>query len=222
MKDHSVQEMEQALERVPKPIADFAISETLTTIYSEIAKRHKLNLRQIAEVSKVVNTTLVGLEPEERLGIEIHDTLLEFDNDALNPLVADINSLVFKEAKRRLQENIVEEDTWDETELGPKPKPEESVELISDEELDKLVEAEEKAGGFKGDEEEEGTAQTTAQNVGTAKTPAPQSIASQKIAGSVSTKPEHVASVDTPKKSATPSTQKKEMGGTDPYREPIE
>lgn len=154
MKDYTPEERREAKARLPKPIRDFIDSDALLQIYFGVIQKNHINWRQAGTLTEITNATLLGLESESALETNFHQALPELSADTMRELVADVNDRVFKEARRRLAENIVEpEPKWDEEELGPKPKEEESEKLASDEELDKLAEKEEKEG-WKPPEEE--------------------------------------------------------------------
>ncbi len=108
MKKHTKQEEAQALQNSPKPIRGFLRTAALTNIYQGIAKKLTLDLRQMLGVTEITYTTLIGLEPESGLETAIHQVLPELSNEKTRELVADINDRIFKEAGRRLQENIIE------------------------------------------------------------------------------------------------------------------
>jgi hypothetical protein len=103
-------------------------------------------------VSNVVNATLLGLESESAVETNLHQEIHTLTNEQVHALVEDINLRIFKDARRRLEEQIIEEEPWDEEELGPKTQANEK--LLSDAELDALAEKEEKEG-WKPPEEEE-------------------------------------------------------------------
>lgn len=108
MRKYTQEERERAREKLPEPIARFLGSETLTNIYLGINEKLKLNLRQLMVVSEITNVTLLGLEEEHALETNLHQFMPELSNADMRELVADINDRVFKEAERRLRENILE------------------------------------------------------------------------------------------------------------------
>jgi hypothetical protein len=108
MKTYTVQEREDAKGRLPAPIADFVGSESLTNIYLGIRTKLKLNLRQLVIMTEIANLTLLGLEPEHALETNLHQYLPELSNADTKELAADLNDRVFKEAQRRLRENVTE------------------------------------------------------------------------------------------------------------------
>ena len=160
-------------------------------------------------------------------------------------LAADIDDRVFKEASRRLQQNITATDPgWDEENLGPKELY--AAPLPSDAELDKLAEKEEKEGwtpppdpnaGSEGDipedtspDEEEATAMpVTAAAAATVATTA-VSVSAERLAAPVTTKtaaPAPTQTVETPVQPVSPPPPPAPQApraykGTDPYREPVE
>lgn len=111
MKKYSPEEVKKTLEGLPQPLKDFAGSETLTNIYVGIQEKHHLNLRQLAALADATNMSLLGLEPESALETNLHQLMHELPNAVTKELVADINDRVFKEARRRLTENILEPST---------------------------------------------------------------------------------------------------------------
>lgn len=146
MNTHTDTEYKDARSKLPKPVADFLLSTTLSELYIGIGKKLNLNLRQIGSMSRIVNETLVGLEPEHGLEHNLHQELPELSNEKTRELAADINDRIFKEAQRRLRENIVSAETpWDEEALGSK---ETYAIPVSDSELEKRVKEEESQGGF--------------------------------------------------------------------------
>lgn len=152
MKNYTREERKEARSKLSKPLNDFLSSDELLKIYTGLFKKHKLNFNQSGLMSEVVNTTLIGLESEKVLETNIHQVLPELSNATTLELVADINDRVFKEARRRIQENIVvPEPVWDEEELGKKPSPDDPP-LLSDAELDTLAEKE-AVEGWKSPEE---------------------------------------------------------------------
>lgn len=152
MKNYTRDEYAEARKKLPRPMNDFFDSKEFLTIYRGIFAKHKLNFNQSGIVSDIANATLMGLEPEAVLETNLHQMLPELSNAATHELVADMNDRLFKEARRRVQENIVTpEPVWDEEELGKKPS-ETDPPLLTDEELDKLVEKE-KIEGWKDPEE---------------------------------------------------------------------
>ncbi len=108
MKKYSPGERQQARKKLPKPLQDFIASPTLSTLYTGIQKKHKLSLYQIFLLADIVNATLIGLEQESALETNLHQAMHELSNEGARELVADINDRIFKEAKRRLEENILE------------------------------------------------------------------------------------------------------------------
>jgi hypothetical protein len=140
MKDHTHEEKTAAKSKLPRPIYDFLGSKALMNIYQGISKKLGLNFRQIFAVSEVTNITLIGLEPETAFEANIHQLLPELSNDKTRELVADINDRVFKEAKRRMQEGILDDEV--EAEEGEPLPP-----AVTDRELEAMGERE-RADGF--------------------------------------------------------------------------
>lgn len=155
MKTYSNAEEQEAYTKLPEQIRSFLDSQTIIKLYTSLAQRSTLNISQLMIMSSLTRLTLLGLEPESALETNLHQEIHTLSNEQVAQLVEDINTRIFKEAKRRLQENIVELEDWDESELGPRPKPDEKKTVPTDEELDKLVEEEEKTGGWKDPDEEE-------------------------------------------------------------------
>lgn len=231
MKTYPDEEYIKARENLPRPIADFLSSDALTGIYVGIAKKLKLNLRQADAMSTIINATLLGLEPEHALEHNLHQELPELSNEKTRELVADINDRIFKEATRRLRENIITQEEWDEATFGPKDtyRP-----PVSDTEARKLVEAERKAKA------EKPTPVDTKSPTGESPAPVPQPASPQpqtakaqepgstappapgiaKLQETVTTKPEEVIIAEPPPKSSSGSAQ--QTRATDPYRETIE
>lgn len=108
MRSYSVEEKDRARKKLPEPIIDFLGSPALTTIYLGLRDKLKLNLRQLMIVSEIANVTLTGLEEEHALEASLHQYLPEMSNADMRELVADLNDRVFKEAQRRLRENVLE------------------------------------------------------------------------------------------------------------------
>jgi hypothetical protein len=147
MKNYTVEERDKAKKALYKPVSDFISSDTLLDIYQGIIEKNKLNLRQAGSITEIVNNTLLGLEPESALETNIHQALAELSAATTREIVADINDRVFKETRRRVQENITEtKDEWDEDELGQRPVGTEVPTVVSDAELDALAAKEEKEG----------------------------------------------------------------------------
>lgn len=120
MKIHTKEERDEARKKLPKPLYDFLGSASLTNIYIGIQKKHALNLRQLLLFTEIANLTLLGLESESALETNLHQAMHELSNQAARELVADINDRVFKEAQRRVKENIPEPSIW--TEKPPEPQ----------------------------------------------------------------------------------------------------
>ena len=225
------------MDKLPKPLFDFLGSQTLTALYLGIGRKLELNLRQLMIVNDVANVTLMGLEPESAMETNLHQGLPELSNEKTRELVADINDRIFKEAKRRVRENIVTpEPTWDEAEYGPK---ESYKEPPRGAELQRLADEEEKAGGFKPPEPEEetpapaapeqapgGTAPTASIPAPQAPRPAPASVADRKLAAPTVAQPRNVTgaplSATPPPQAPPPEQPPAAERKADPYREPIE
>ncbi len=110
MKTHTREEKEEAKKKLPKPISSFVGSESLSNIYLGIMGKLKLNMRQLMVMCEISNLILMGLEDEHSTEANLHQYLPELSNADMRELVADLNDRVFKEAQRRLRENIVEFD----------------------------------------------------------------------------------------------------------------
>ncbi len=138
MKTHTKGEKHEAMQKLPEPLYDFLVSQTLSNIYLGLQKKHSLDLRQLAILADITNTTLMGLEPESALETNLHQGIHELSNQGARELVADINDRIFKEAKRRLAEGIEESSVWSEERKHPEPEPseEERARLA---ELDKII-----------------------------------------------------------------------------------
>jgi len=108
MKAVTQQIKDEAFNRLPLPLQDFLGSEALVAIYKGLATKLQLNFRQIFAVSEITNLTILGIEQESALETNIHLLLPELSNKKTRELVADINDRIFKEARRRLQENVIE------------------------------------------------------------------------------------------------------------------
>lgn len=138
MKTYTAEERIEARKKLPRPVSDFFVSPEIITIYGGIAKKLTLNLHQNSAMRDVVNATLLGLEPEHALETNLHQALPELSNVMTRELVADINDRVFKEAKRRLEQNIVTpEPEWNEVEWGPKPTEEDWKKFVEQEAKDR-------------------------------------------------------------------------------------
>ncbi len=125
MKTYTADERISARKKLPKPVSDFLVSTAITEVYMGIMQKHSLNLRQIGILSEIINITVEGLEPQSSVEANLHQALPELSNASMRELILDINDRVFKEATRRLKENITEPDTWDVATLGAKPSEEE-------------------------------------------------------------------------------------------------
>ncbi|MBP6945723.1 MAG: hypothetical protein KBC74_02380 [Candidatus Pacebacteria bacterium] len=148
MKTYSKEERAEAKDKLPKPVRDFLSSNTITEIYDGLIKKNHLNLWQGSLMSKVANLTLLGLEPMSALETNLHQALPELSSATMREIVNDLNDRIFKEASRRLRENIMEpEPGWDAEEFGPKPQEgAEATRMPTDAELDALAEKEEIEG----------------------------------------------------------------------------
>jgi hypothetical protein len=168
MKPHTKEEKEAAMQNLPEPVSGFLNTEALTNIYLGIQKKFNLNLRELMIFTEIGNVTLMGLQPESALETNIHQWMPELSNATTHELVGDINDRVFKEAKRRLQENIIEpEPDWkvqtkQASELTPEEREKnaryEAVEYMADDdpellEIQKKEEAEEAAWQAEQDKE---------------------------------------------------------------------
>ncbi|MFA5877046.1 MAG: hypothetical protein WC880_01655 [Candidatus Paceibacterota bacterium] len=119
MKTHTTAEREEAKKKLPQALYDFLASPSLTKIYLGIQKKHDLNLRQLLLFTDIANITLIGLEVESALETNLHQVLHELSSEGTRELVADINDRVFKEARRRIIENIPEPSVWSKREVAP-------------------------------------------------------------------------------------------------------
>ncbi len=198
MKNYTREERADARKKLTRPVNDFLSSDALLDIYRGIFKKHKLNFYQGGLVSEIANVTLMGLEPESALETNLHQTLPALSSDTMRELAADINDRLFKEARRRVQENIVTpEPVWDEEELGKKPA-ENSEPLLTDEELEALAEKEAKEGWTPPIEPDESAADVVPQNIDgkvgnieiPIEMPPTQSVVAEKLGGVVVGKPE--------------------------------
>jgi hypothetical protein len=108
MKDYTQEEIANAMASVPPPIRSFISSTALRTIYTGIREKHKLNLRQIWAVTELSTVTLLGLESQSAFETNLHQLLPELSNATTHELVADVNTRIFKEARRRLEESVIE------------------------------------------------------------------------------------------------------------------
>lgn len=109
MKQHTQQEARDALAKLPKPLLGFVDSQKLSDLYFGIQKKHNFTLAQIVAIARATNYSLIGLELESALETNLHQLLPELSNAANRELVADINDRIFKEAHRRGEENIIEQ-----------------------------------------------------------------------------------------------------------------
>jgi len=138
MKPHTKEEREEAKKKLPKPLYDFLGSTSLTNIYIGIQKKHSLNLRQLLLFTEIANLTLLGLESESALETNLHQAMHELSNQGARELVADINDRVFKEAQRRVKENILEPSIWTEKPAEPELSEEERAEEAKRKEIENL------------------------------------------------------------------------------------
>ncbi|MDE2079168.1 MAG: hypothetical protein KGI73_02160 [Patescibacteria group bacterium] len=238
MKTYTPEERRQAKLKIPKPVQDFLDSNILLDIYKGMIQKNKLNWRQGGAVTEVANNTLLGLESVSELETNLHQTLPELSAATLRELIEDINDRVFKEAQRRVRENVTTPDpVWDADELGSQ---ESEQSLLTDAELEAEAEKEEREG-WKPPEEEEpvpAPAENAAAVDGRAvpldtpdsapanNTPTPnRSIVEEKLetpteskAETVSVEPKAAVSEPPP----TPKSSGEAYHGQDPYREPVE
>jgi len=119
MKTYSVEERTEAKKKLPRPVLDFLLSPTISNIYVGMQKKHNLDFRQLVLFCDVTNLTLMGLEPQSALETNLHQAMHELSNEGTRELVADTNDRVFKEAQRRLRENISEPSIWSEEITAP-------------------------------------------------------------------------------------------------------
>ncbi len=138
MKSHTQGEREEAKKKLPKPLYDFLGSTSLTNIYIGIQKKHALNLRQLLLFTEIANLTLLGLESESALETNLHQAMHELSNQGARELVADINDRVFKEASRRVKENIPEPSVWTEKPSEPELSEEERAEEVRRKEIENM------------------------------------------------------------------------------------
>jgi len=229
MRTYGIKEKEGAKEKLPESIRSFLNSEVLPKIYIGIKDKLKLNLRQLMLFAEVANVTLMGLEPEHALETNLHQYLPELSNAEMRELAADINDRVFKEAQRRLRENVVEKNTEDEAATEGADETSASVAEMPEYVLP--------VGTKTKPEKEQSTTAVSA-------TPAP-SIAMEKLSTQMESKPRDVslkvpvengigqisippvAHTPVPSGSSLPNPPVPQAprvypGGTDPYREPIE
>ncbi|MES2134743.1 MAG: hypothetical protein V4449_00680 [Patescibacteria group bacterium] len=108
MKPHTNEEKDEARKKLPESVSDFLGTEALTNIYIGIQKKFNLDLRELMIISEIGNVTLMGLEAESALETNLHQWMPELSNAITHELVADMNDRLFKEAKRRLKEGILE------------------------------------------------------------------------------------------------------------------
>lgn len=111
MKSYTQEEINAAIRGLPAPLRGFIFSPSLRAIFIGIRDKHKLNLRQIWAVSELSTTTLAGLDSQTAFESNLHLLLPELSNATTHELVADVNSRIFKEARRRLEEEIIEPHT---------------------------------------------------------------------------------------------------------------
>jgi hypothetical protein len=142
MKTYTPEERIAAKDKLPKPVSDFLSSDIITNLYSGIRKKYDIGYDTISTISDIVNVTLLRLEAESALETNLHQTFPRLPNETLRELVADIGDRIFKEARRWEEENIALADDWDQEELGPRSSHTEEDDLLSDEELEQLVEKE--------------------------------------------------------------------------------
>ena len=250
MKSYTDEEKTQAEKKLPPPVLDFLLSPALSTIYIGIQNKHKLDLRQLGLLSEVVNVTLMGLEPESALETNLHQTIHELSNEGTRELAADINDRVFKEARRRLAEDVREPSVWSEEILHPLSekdlaaiKEEQRINNMADDDPELLalqkkedaIEAErrrkqdeELAEALRQAAEEEAkqAAGAETQKNPEGEAPPPEqgaSIAAEKLALPKISKTEEVKAPPLKEVPAESGPLKKVYrNGNDPYREPIE
>ncbi len=138
MKPYTQEEKRQAEKKLPKPLYDFLLSPTLIALYGGIQKKHQLNLSQLFVFTELVNDTLLGLESESSLETNLHQALHALTNQQARELVADTNDRIFKEAKRRVQENILEPSEWSEPPEETKLTEEERAEIAAREKIENM------------------------------------------------------------------------------------
>lgn len=243
MREYTPEERREARTRLPAPIADFLGSNALNVIYIGIRDKLRLNLQQLMIVSDIANVTLLGLEPEHALEANLHQYLSEMSNADMRELVADLNDRVFKEAQRRLRENVLEPKTPklivtydsegephlegerqnDASEVQthkeqPEPVVAEPAETIGNEEAPENVRtvsvSEERLSSL--------VSATTTTTVPSSAQPAPAGI--RNVTKPAAVPPPAVTAVPAvpaPVPQAAPITRRY-PGGVDPYREPIE
>src|SRR3989344_5230232 len=127
MKIYTAEERTEAQKKLPNPIVDFLLSSTLTNIYLGIQKKHRLDFRQLMLFCDIANLTLMGLEPQSALETNLHQVMHELPSEQTRELVADLNDRVFREAQRRLRENILEPSVWSEDLRKPELSAEEKI-----------------------------------------------------------------------------------------------
>lgn len=122
MKEYTHTEIINSQLKLPRPVADFLNSDSITKIVSGIAKKLDLTPEQKLAVTDIITATLTKLEPESALETNIHQLIHELSNEKTRELAADIRDRVFREAERRERENIIDATvSWDEGELGAPP-----------------------------------------------------------------------------------------------------
>lgn len=108
MRKYSLKEKDAAMERLPQPVRDFLGSLTLTGIYEGLATKLGLSFKQSLLMGEIANVTLMKLEDEHALETNIHQMMPELSNTAARELAADLEDRVFREATRRIRENVLE------------------------------------------------------------------------------------------------------------------
>ena len=224
MKTYSRQEKETAKQKLPPALADFLDAPVLPKLYLGIRDKMKLNLRQLMVMCEIANVTLLGLEPESALETNLHQYLPELSNADMRELTADLNDRVFKEARRRVQENVRENkneipkaesgDAEDEDDFSVRyPAP--YVPIARTAELaDAAPEGEPNAGQTDPESDEK-----------SASIPRAPTIVEEKLGAPTESKPETVLMGEKSAAPAVATAQKSPSTayhGQDPYREPVE
>jgi len=237
MKPYTREEKEAATAAVPPPIRTFLRSFSLARLTGGIIEKHKMNFRQGGEIVNLIGVTLLGLEPASAFETNLHQALPELSNPIMRELVDDINDRVFKEAQRRLRENIFEpEPEWDEKTLGKK---EDWVQPMKDDELHALAEKERAEGraesktvedtGPEGPDESGAVTQEREMADIPDSGELPRTVAEQKTAEPTIARPgaesgtlEALSEKEQEKEVKAPGGQQKKRTADDPYREPVE
>jgi hypothetical protein len=107
MNNFTAQQYLNAKKKLPQALQDFLSSDDIDAIYNGIREKHSLTLPQFASLTRAASAILIKLEPESALEAKLHQELPALQSGVLRELVEDVKDRVFKEAARRVRENII-------------------------------------------------------------------------------------------------------------------